>query len=398
MTTSRRSLGKRVRSDFFHNGTGVLAQADPEKIFGDDWEATEYVKPSIHRAKADASSKKLHQGRGSFCNVDLTTTGPGVFLYFKLLERGMMFFVIATLISLPSLYFMLGTMQQKSKALSGQQILDDPLKLSQLSLGSLNGNTSVPLPWAPYQLVEPPTIGLLITFVDLFVVLSFLFLVYVFGRDIENSTSEIENNGDNDRNVCVTDFAVYVTGLPPDVHTKDVHEFFSDLYQLSEPDWSFDGYCGCLRLLSKASRNRSDQEDRGVIMTEDSDSDDDDNEEAEDEYEESPIFMTTNPTYEIVDHTSEHNPSASKVTKARDTWVSETTLVRSDGAMIRHFMSMKALVRKSMKQRAQIKQHRANAALKDVDTQRVRRAASMKKVRRARKKLEISKKVYSIII
>ena len=408
MSESPKSKPSRVRSDFFHNSTGVLAQADPERIFGDDWESTAYVPPSIHRAKADATQKKYLQGHASFCNVDLKSTGAGVSLYFKLLERGILFFFVATIAILPSLYIMFVTMQTKSKALSGQQLLDDPLKLSQLSLGSLDGNTSIPLPWTNangiHEILEPPMIGIIITFIDFFIILLFVLVIYIYGKDIEKCTNEADD-GDNDRNVSVTDFAVYVTGLPATVHTKDVHEFFSNQYSLkswpSGRDWSFIGYCGCLKLMSKKARLITDYEDRGVVMTEDSDNDsededDDDDEtnekEEEDKYEIPPVLITTNPIYQAVDSLSNHNPSAATINKARESWVAETTLVRSDGDMIRHFMSMKALVQKSMKQRATIKQHRANAALGDSNVHIIKRSKSNAKIKKARYSLEKSKK------
>ena len=41
----------------------------------------------------------------------------------------------------------------------------------------------------------------------------FVLVIYIYGKDIEKCTNEADD-GDNDRNVSVTDFAVYVTGLP----------------------------------------------------------------------------------------------------------------------------------------------------------------------------------------
>ena len=172
MEEGKRSVvGRRVRSDFFHHTTGIADIDDSEKIYGDDWETTKYVTPSFQRAETNAVQAKFLQGRGSFWSADLKTTGTGVYLYFRLLERGILFFFFSSLAIVPSAYFMFSSMEQKSRASHGQQLLDDPLKLSQLSLGSLEGNTSVPLPWSPYEEVLPETIGLVVAGSDLVVVL-----------------------------------------------------------------------------------------------------------------------------------------------------------------------------------------------------------------------------------
>jgi len=70
----------RVRSDFNHttptkNSTTTFTGSDPENLLCDGWEETNYVAPSIPRAKADAAQKKINQGLASFWHVDLHQTG-----------------------------------------------------------------------------------------------------------------------------------------------------------------------------------------------------------------------------------------------------------------------------------------------------------------------------------
>ena len=424
----------RVRSDFVHSNAAT-PQKDPELLLSDDWEKTAYVPPSIHRAKSEAAQKKLLQGRGSFCSVDLTTTGPGVSLYFKLLERNILFFLVSTILVLPSVYLMYVTRHTKSKSSQGQQILDDPMQLSTLSLGSLDGNTTLSI---NNRAVEPPVIGMVVVVVDLLIVFCFLIMTYVFGKDIDACTEDNHSNKDtttnNDRNVHIGDFSIYVTGLPLDVHTKDVQTFFSDHYQLAEPDWEFEGYCGCLRILSRTHRLPTDQEGRGVVMTvdEEEDSDEERDDERDDEEdntkEAAPLLVTTNPIYQPTDPNSEHNLLATAVqqqiqhesedprasfaaTGASRSWVAETTLVRKDGDLIRHFMSMKTIVKQSITKRAKIKQLRqrvhdatmAVAALKEQtkDEQQTQPHHQQdclrlsKKVNKATQRLQMARKKYA---
>ena len=351
----------RVRSDFNHttptnNSTTTFTGSDPENLLRDDWEETNYVAPSVHRAKADAAQKKINQGLASFWHVDLHQTGPGVFLYFQLLERNMLFFLVSSILVLPSIGLMYWTQQNKNKSSMGQQLLDDPLKFSQLSLGSLDGNTTVV--WVGLTL-EPPVIGMIIAMVDLSVVfLYILVMLYLYGNDIANTTED--NGTGNDRNVKLRDYAVYITGLPSDVHTSDVQAFFNQRYQLEKPDWAFAGYCGCLKILSRTHRLPTEHHDRGVIMTVDHQHVE--GEEGEMEDPDQPVLVTSNPCFEPVDPTSTHNPFASQrsnesPSSSSSCWVAETTLIRQDGDLLRHFMSMKTIVKKSIIKRAKIKHY-----------------------------------------
>ncbi|MBN8095869.1 RNA-binding protein, partial [Vibrio vulnificus] len=43
--------------------------------------------------------------------------------------------------------------------------------------------------------------------------------------------------------ISPSDYAVYVQGLPENATEDDVEQHFNKLYNLREPDWTYDGTC-----------------------------------------------------------------------------------------------------------------------------------------------------------
>ena len=385
--TAARAAMSRVRSDIVFSAASSAGD-DPEGLHSPDWEDTDWKPPSLVKAEAHAASAKFLQGRAPFWSTgqdDLTLAGPGVSLYFRFLQRGICFFSLASVVSLPTLWLMWGANEELSAAGQGQRLLQDPLKLSQLSLGSFDGNTSAPLPGGGE--LDAADAGMVVVGLDLLIGLLFLVWYLVYGRDIERSSGGSESA---DRTVSIDDFSVHIrSGLPSDAHSREIHDFFDRLYALDKPDWSFPGYCGCLRCCAKRARFPSDADDRGIVMEED---------EADTSPSSAsspaPMLVVAPPVYALVEDAN-HNPTSFN---AVGTWIAETTLCRRDGDMILHFQGMKKRVKRSVHARAKIKYLRAQleeyAAAGNTVTEKGAAAARQKRRRSIETRLAKVRKEY----
>ncbi len=68
------------------------------------------------------------------------------------------------------------------------------------------------------------------------------------------------------KNVKSSDFSVCVERLPKDATKEEVLAHFNSLYQLSEPDWEFKGFCCNCCLGRKRRREPIDILDRGFLI------------------------------------------------------------------------------------------------------------------------------------
>lgn len=93
--------------------------------------------------------------------------------------------------------------------------------------------------------------ALIITGADVLVSIGFAILLWFISCRIRYVTSIV---GDN--NTGAADYAVYVRNLPRDATHEQVLEHFNKLYDLRDPDWTFDGHCCCLCSRAKLERRR----------------------------------------------------------------------------------------------------------------------------------------------
>lgn len=344
----------RVRSDIHFRSSGSSHASDPENLLSDTWEDSDWVKPSRHRAMAEAANGKFLQGRAAFCAVGhekLLLTGSAVSLYFRFLQQGAIFFFVASLCAVPTLYLASSSTLALDKGNMGQRLLSDPIQLSAFSLGAFTGNNTALNPFNG-ELLPNETISVTVIVCDLLIGSLFALWALCYGRDIANT--EAGSGSTEDRAVSIDDFSVYVTGLPADVRTREVHDFFDNLYRLDQPSWGFEGY-SCFRCCSKMPVQPDAADDRGVVMEpaerESDDGEDDDTVTHEIVGKPLLVFGRAMDSYGKVEDMSFDQDE----TNALGTWIAETAVVRKDGAMINHFLGMKKLVRKSITMRARIK-------------------------------------------
>ncbi|GMH46365.1 hypothetical protein TrRE_jg6856, partial [Triparma retinervis] len=84
--------------------------------------------------------------------------------------------------------------------------------------------------------------SLLISLCDIIYCILFVLLWKYMSRKVAVVVRQTD-----DDNVTAGDYTVSISGLPPSATEEQVRKHFSDIYQLSEPDWTFPGYlCGLL--------------------------------------------------------------------------------------------------------------------------------------------------------
>ena len=134
----------------------------------------------------------------------------------------------------------------------------------------------------------------------------------------------------DDDNVTAGDYTVFVTGLPKDALEEDIRKHFSDLYDLSVPDWEFKGYlCG----LWGSKKARKPEECIGYDF----------------------LPMKCEPVSNVDLHGKQ---------KYLGSWVADVNIARPNGKLIRRCQALKKYSIKLLEARAQVKKHSPGTPLK----------------------------------
>eukprot|EP01041_Mallomonas_annulata_P004298 gene4298-8544_t len=213
---------------------------------GEDFEETPWVPPSTALAKEYRTENILKGGKAKLHEVDVTKEqecGNGVPLFFLFIYIMGIAFFICTILSIPSMIF----------TVSGTRIdvADrDSLGLYKLTIGNLGFSTGEP----NYDVLSScgtdalvnstcitavgmkftmEEVGQIITaFEFLQVLVYFIAFFYLYYRTYRFTTSS------TGRDCVVSDYSVMVEDIPADTTIENLIAHFSNIYQLSKPDWA----------------------------------------------------------------------------------------------------------------------------------------------------------------
>ncbi|GMH90450.1 hypothetical protein TL16_g11773 [Triparma laevis f. inornata] len=134
----------------------------------------------------------------------------------------------------------------------------------------------------------------------------------------------------DDDNVTAGDYTVCVTGLPTDATEEEIRKHFSDLYDLSKPDWDFKGYlCG----LWGKKKPKMPEDCLGYDM----------------------MPMVCEPVESVELHGKQNYIGS---------WVADVNIARPNGKLIRRCQALKKYSVKLLEARAQVKKHSPGTPLK----------------------------------
>jgi len=145
-------------------------------------------------------------------------------------------------------------------------------------------------------------------------------------------------------NVTAGDYTVCVSGLPPTATEEQVRKHFSDIYQLSEPDWSFKGYiCG----LWGKKKPRLPEECLNYDLT--------------------PIEDLA-PVNDVRCHGKDNY---------KGSWVADVNIAHPNGKLIRRCQALKKYSNKLLEARAKVKKYSPGTPLKTGDNPKKLRNAEI---------------------
>ncbi|CAE7939420.1 unnamed protein product, partial [Symbiodinium sp. KB8] len=189
---------------------------------------TEYIKPSIAKAKEYAKRTYFQERRAPICGTtskQLRVLGAGLTLYFSMQKAlAWLFFVFSIVVAPVLALCFMGTRVTEEDV--------DPLYIAKLSIGNLPDPTTNATLEIFSQSLSLTTVGLIVSYTDLFYTILFLFFVMWFTRRIASTAKYTDSE-----NVTASDYSVYITNIPKDVTDKEVFEHFNRLYDLEQPDW-----------------------------------------------------------------------------------------------------------------------------------------------------------------
>jgi len=215
----------------------------------DQMEHLRWIPPSRKIAQEEGRSGMFAEGRNSLFRTrlkDLDALGVGTTLYFILMRYFAWFLVVQSIIALPSLIlFSIGNNVEPDDA--------DLFRLSKTTLANFHApNVAELVSQLSLQnsTTLPPSQGshfssYLISFLDVTNMAFFAWFIGFLRRKIDSVSAN--------RTPSTRDYAVFVEGLPHDATAEEVAIHFSNLFQLSEPDWEWIGLFGGM-LGSKESR------------------------------------------------------------------------------------------------------------------------------------------------
>jgi hypothetical protein len=182
--------------------------------------------------------------------------GPGISLYFIFLEKLFVYFLVAAVLSIPSILLNMqgsgATLADASKSfgllyttLGNQGVILETKELgyctvNQDMLGCNNG-TKIEMLGSK---IESATAGWIIMLCDLVSMLLFVRMYSQF-QSLINETVE----QDDDDKISASDFGVWVTGLPPDATEDAIRQHFDDRYDCDKDGWNYyPNRCGFIGL------------------------------------------------------------------------------------------------------------------------------------------------------
>ena len=167
---------------------------------------------------------------------DLSELGVGISLHFRILRYTGCFFVLATILAIPVLYFAM----EGDRFGAGET---DPLRLSKLSVGNLSplaavSNATITTN-APLSIsITSRTLSWLFVVFDVLLVAGFLLYFCFVRRSLNRLSNSIQSTV-----TTVEDYSVMVTGLPKDATEAEIREHFDSRYNLYKEDWTYASNC-----------------------------------------------------------------------------------------------------------------------------------------------------------
>ncbi len=165
----------------------------------------------------------------------------------------------------------------------------------------------------------------------------------IFWKLMSSKVAVVIRQTDED-NVTAGDYTIRVTGLPLDADEESIRKHFSDLYQLSSPDWSFKGYiCG---IWGKKKPREPDE-----ILG----------------YDLQP--MKCEPVNNVDMHGKENYIGS---------WVADVNIAHPNGSLIRRCQALKKYSNKLLEARAMVKKYSPGTPLKGGTNPRLLKKAEKK--------------------
>lgn len=198
-----------------------------EENLGDNFEETPWLPPTMQKAEDYRKRKTFKEGKGAICScrTNYRDLGAGVQLYFSFLRIMIVVFFFLFVLSLPSL-------ELYSSGTAIAQEARDFLGFYAMTLGNIGTDkgsgrkvagihgTWISLGSAAQILTAFDFLSCLVFFVGLAVL-----------------RTEVQRVKKSKHLLTAKQFAVYVTGLPPDCKKSEIVEHFTLLYPLDKNDW-----------------------------------------------------------------------------------------------------------------------------------------------------------------
>lgn len=203
--------------------------------------------PTIQKAK---EHRELAVFRGGHADIMGTTMckapdlGLGTALYFQFLKSMAVCMLVMTLLSIPTFVF----------SISGSRVSEaerDTTSLYRLTLGNI-GYDPTSLTYATdtkctrhssayvnqtcfhgfgYE-VTAVQVSSIITASEFLQILAFFITVWHLDRKVRSLEKEVEKH-----HTSITDYAIMITGIPPDCHVDQLVAHFTNLYPMDTLDW-----------------------------------------------------------------------------------------------------------------------------------------------------------------
>ena len=354
---------------------------DQEGLLGEDWEKKAYVAPSIAAAKEWKEENVYRGGKArlfSFDPSDLDDLGPGVSLYFYIIRTLSSKFFVATLLSIPLLYFC-NASANNNEMETGDLILRDPFNLNFMSIATLNVANATLLPWrdpstGEFATIDPVSVGYIAALGDYLIVLLLSISAFHLRKIIQQKSAK-----HSESSISIEEYAVFVQGMSPDTTREELKEHFESLFSVDKEDWTFDGYCcGCLG----RKRPRDPQIlDRGVIMAPQM-MDDKELSAAEEKLLSKVVQKNILDKFHRVPSTEHNMEGPSDVIGS---CIAEVSVARRDGDIIRAMTKLKATTLNLFRAKARVKKYIKAANTETVTKKQI---SAKKKLEKARESLQ----------
>ncbi|KAA0163608.1 hypothetical protein FNF31_02770 [Cafeteria roenbergensis] len=306
-----------------------------EGLDGDDWDDLPFVPPSLPLAVDMADDDVFGGKQLNSCGTDintLSTLGVGMGIWFRFLCLSFLFFSLCSVLSIPA--FALAVQGQR---IAGSSTLrsQDAFGFSLASVGNVGPSVaavaaqnctsgcSLLTPVVSDISLELPDATLVLVISDAVVWVCLVLFLLAFARAIRHVEDQIADN-----NIETASYSVMVTGLPKDATVADVRAHFDRLYNLREPDWTYQSCCISKRhgrkVFAKPTKIRTGElraarDADGVVIA--------------------PVLNATN----------SGDPAYLR------SWVAEVTLARPNGVLVNKYRAMQSRIARIHRLRAAAK-------------------------------------------